>query len=91
MQTPGTTPDDDPERSRRLDRLVRMLGRIRMRTERELELDRALQESERVGARRERERCAAWLESLDCDDPGITLMLLEVARALRAHGLPDDH
>jgi len=68
-----------------------MLDRIRMRTERKTELARALHEAERVGAKHERERCAAWLESLDCGDVGLELLMQEVARALRVRGLPDDH
>lgn len=68
-----------------------MLVRIHKRTERDEELVRAMLEAERIGARRERERCASFLESLDCGDDGLELLLVEVARALRKRGLPDDH
>lgn len=74
-----------------MERLVRMLNRINRRTERDQELAHFLREAERVGAKRERERCAEWLESLECGDDGLELLLSEVARALRKRGLPDDH
>ncbi len=79
----------DADRNRR-ERLIKILGRVRLRTEREAELARALEASERVGAQRERARCASWLESLACGDDGLHLLLQEVARALRQRGPVED-
>lgn len=78
--------DDDPERRARLERLVRTLDRIRMRTEYERELLRALVEAERLGAQRERSRCAAWMEAVVTGDDGAELAVRELARALRQSG-----
>lgn len=78
--------DDDPERRARLERLVRTLDRIRMRTEYERELSRALVEAERLGAHRERTRCAEWMENVVAGDEGAQLAMRELARALRQSG-----
>ncbi|MCB9870163.1 MAG: hypothetical protein H6837_09920 [Planctomycetes bacterium] len=83
-------PTHDPDLERRLARLIKMLDRIKRRTERDAELTRALREAERVGAKAERERCAAWLESLECGDDGLSLLMQEVARVLRRGAVEED-
>jgi hypothetical protein len=85
-----TSAAGDRNRRERLDRLAKLLDRVRMKTERDAELYRALEESERAGARRERERCAAWLESLECGDDATSLLVQKLARALRCRGMTSE-
>lgn len=82
--------EPDAQRQSRLDRLRKVLERARMRTAADREILRALEESEHVGAKRERENCATWLESLQCGDDGLDLMLRHLARAVRERGVAPD-
>ena len=68
----------------RVARLAKILARTRMHTALHRELSLALEESELIGGRRERQRCVAWLEALPCQDDGIRLLLTQIAARLNS-------